>query len=458
MNPQCSSTRRAFLKHAAAGTAAFAAPLILRSRQLGAAAPSNHLRLAAIGCGGRAQSVILRHLALEPDARVVVACDCFGERREKMARDLNERYGSRVCEPAADFREVIARSDIDGVVVSTPDHWHMPIAYVAARAGKDMYVEKPLGPALRWSLRVREVVRRKNLVFQYGTQQRGDQTQFRRACEFIRNGYIGKVKEVLCWCPDMATQFDQAQKPPYGSTAAVEPPTGFDYDCWLGPAPEKPYTIDRCTRYGGFHIYDYSLGFIAGWGAHPLDIAQWGLDTDDTSPIRYEGTGLLPLRRRLWDTLESYDVRCEYASGVRLRLMGEREATPRLERMGIRFHDHGTRFVGEKGWIQVDRQALISSDRRLQDAKVEVSENELRLTRTTSHMRNFLDCMRSRATPLAPLDAAIRSDTISHLGNAAIRLERPVRWDPVAERVIGDDEAEAMLNRPLRAKWDMFAG
>lgn len=458
MKPGISSSRRDFLKHSAAGTAAFGAPMILGARLFGAAAPGNQLRLAAIGCGGRAQSVILRQLAPQADARVVVACDCFAERREKMAADLNARYGAKVCEPAADFRAVIARPDIDAVVVCTTDHWHIPIAYAAAQAGKDMYVEKPLGPALRWSLRLREVVQRKQLVFQYGTQQRGDQTQFRRACEFVRNGYIGQVKEVLCWCPDMASEFARAKVQPYGSTETVAPPAGFDYDRWLGPAPEKPFTVDRCTPYGGYHIYDYSLGFIAGWGAHPLDIAQWGLNTDDTSPVRYEGTGLLPLRRRLWDTLESYDVKCEYASGVRLRLTGLRAATPMLDRIGIRFHDHGTRFVGEKGWIQVDRQALMASDRRLQDAKVEVGGNEKRLLRTTSHMRNFLDCIRSRGTPLSSLEAAIRSDTISHLGNAAIRLDRPIRWDPVAERVVGDDEAEALLDRPRRAAWDVFTG
>ncbi len=457
MKPSLTTTRRGFLQAGVAGTAAFAAPLILRSTLRSADTPSNHLRLAAIGCGGRAQGVVVKQLAPQADARVVVACDCFADRREKMAATLNGIYGATVCAPVADYREVLARPDIDGVVVCTTDHWHMPIAYAAAHAGKDMYVEKPLGPALRWSLRVRDVVQRKKLVFQYGTQQRGDMVQFRRACEFVRSGYIGKVKEVLCWCPDMANEFARANVQPYGSIEAVAPPAGFDYDRWLGPAPEKPYTVDRCTPYGGYHIYDYSLGFIAGWGAHPLDIAQWGLNSDDTSPVRYEGTGLLPLRRRLWDTLESYDVRCEYASGVRLRLIGLRAATPLLDRLGIRYHDHGTRFVGENGWIQVDRQSLIASDRRLQDAKVEVAENEVRLTRTKSHMRNFLDCMRSRATPLAPLEAAIRSDTISHLGNAAIRLERPVRWDPKTERVLGDDEAEAMLDRPRRAGWDVFA-
>jgi predicted dehydrogenase len=375
-----------------------------------------------------------------------------------MAQDLNQHYGAKVCAPAADYREVLARPDIDGVIIATQDHWHVPIAHAAALAGKDFYVEKPLTPALAWAFKLREAVARKKVVVQYGTQQRGSQSQFRRACEFVRNGYIGKIKEVVCWCPDMVSEIKHAQVQPYGSIEPVEPPAGFDYDRWLGPAPEKPYTVDRCTRFGGYHIYDYSLGFIAGWGAHPLDIAQWGLDADSTGPVRCEGTGLLPQKGCLWDSLESFDMQCDYAGGVRLQLMGWRAAAPVLERRGIRARaSHGTHFIGDKGWITVDRSALLASDRRLQSKEVEVSENEIRLKRTASHMRDFLDCMRSREATVSPLEAGIRSDTISHLGNVAIRLARPLRWDPVAEKVTGDDEANAMLDRAPRAKWNVFA-
>lgn len=416
---------------------------------------SEHLRLAAIGCGSRADYVLLRDFAEQPDARIVATCDCHEVRRGKMAADLNARYGSNVCTPVADFRTVLQRPDIDGVIVCTPDHWHMPIAHAAALAGKDMYVEKPLGPALRQSIMVRDLIARKKVVFQYGAQQRTVWAQFRRACEFVRNGYVGRIKEVLCWCPDMSDSFGLTSEP-YGAATAAPVPAGFDYDQWLGPAPERPYTVDRCTRFGAYHIYDYCLGHIACWGAHPLDIAQWGLDMDHTSPVRYEGTGLLPPKRKLFDTLESFDVHCEYASGVRLSLSGLRVAAPRLDRMGIRYHSEGVRFVGESGWIQVDREALIASDRRLQDKNVEVGANEKRLPRATSHARNFLDCMRSRATPISPMAAAVRSDTISHLGNAALRLERPIAWDPVAEKVVGDDEAERMLDRPVRAAWNLY--
>jgi predicted dehydrogenase len=446
--------RRQFL----AGAALLTAPMILPSRLFGAGAPSNHLRLALIGCGSRSRQIILQKLAPETDARLVLACDCFKERRETMALEMNKRYGSSVCSPIADHREVLARPDIDAVVIATQDHWHAPLAYAAALAGKDVYVEKPLTPALAWAFKLREAALRKKIVVQYGTQQRGDQSQFRRACEFVRNGYIGKISEVVCWCPDMSAEIQHAKVQPYGSIETVEPPADFDYDRWLGPAPEKPYTVDRCTRFGGYHIYDYSLGFIAGWGAHPLDIAQWGLDADAIGPVRCEGTGLLPPQGRLWDSLESFDVRCDYAGGVRLQLTGWRAAAPLLKRRGIHARaSHGTHFIGDKGWITVDRSALLASDRRLQSRDMEVSANEIHLRRPKSHMRDFLDCIRSRATAISPLEAAIRSDTISHLGDIAIRLARPLRWDPAAEKIIGDDEATAMLDRPLRAKWNAFA-
>lgn len=446
-------SRRRFLARAGV-----AAPLILtlRGEGGGAASPGNHIRLAAIGCGSRAQVVLLQDFARQPDARIVAVCDSFAERRLKMAADLNAIYGSAVCQPVADFREVITRADIDALIVCTPDHWHMPIAFAGARAGKDLYVEKPLGPAWRQALRVRAEVEQRGVVFQYGTQQRTTWPQFRRACEFVRNGYIGKVREVICWCPDMAQSLTTSSRP-YGTTERSAAPEGFDYDEWLGPAPEKPYSVDRCTRQGAYHIYDYSLGHLAVWGAHPLDFAQWALDLDATSPVRYEGRGVLPPPRSLYDTLEAFDVRCEYANGIRLSLSSLRVAAPRLDRAGIRYHEEGVRLVGENGWIQVDRTALMASDRRLQERNAEVKEGELRMPRPSSHGRNFLDCVRDRSRPMSNLQAAVRSDTISHLANIAMRLERPIRWDPEKERVLDDPEAEAMLDRPVRPAWDLFA-
>lgn len=433
------------------------APMILPSRLLGRDAPSNHVRLAAIGCGLRGTENIGRGFIDQlPDARVVVACDTFREKRETFASRLNAKYGAKVCEPVADYREVLARSDIDAIVVSTQDHWHVPIAYAAALAGKDMYVEKPLSIAFAWSQKLRKVVNEKKVVFQYGTQQRGSQPQFRRACELVRNGYIGEVREVLAWCPDMSSQFALASVPPYGSTEPIAPPEGFDYDMWIGPAPMKPYTADRCTAYGGFHIYDYALGFIAGWGAHPIDIVHWGLNMDASGPTKCEAAGIIPPKGSLWDSIESWDLRCEYPGGIRMRLMGGRISEPVVKsRLGA-IREEGVMFIGSEGWVSVDRHALYSSDKKLQ--RHEVGENEIQLTRTKSHPRNFIDCIRSRQETISPLEAGIRSDTVSHLGDISIRTGRDIRWDPITEKIQGDEEASSMLDRPLRGKWDVFSG
>jgi predicted dehydrogenase len=441
--------RRSFLRLSTLA----AAPLVLPSGlRAGAAAPSRHVRIALVGCGSRAQSLVGALLGL-PDARIVLACDCFADRRQATSARINKHYAADVCAPAADYLEAVNRPDIDGVVVATPDHWHVPVAYAAAKAGKDLYVEKPLSPALRWAMRLRKVANEKKIVFQYGTQQRGSQRQFVKAVEFVRNGYIGKVNEVVVWAPDMASEISAAKVQPYGSIETAPVPEGFDYDRWLGPAPDAPYTIDRCTRFGAYHIYDYSIGFLGGWGSHPLDIAQWGLDTDHTSPVRYEGTGLLPLRGRLWNTVEAWDIHCRYATGVRLRFMSWRFAAMQFARANDRLAAraaHGTRFIGEDGWIQVDRSALLASDRALQHKDAALKPGERPLKHAASHMRDFIDCMKTRQPTLSPLESAIRSDTISHLSDLVVRLGRPIDWDPEAEKIINDPEADALLDRPLR--------
>jgi len=434
--------------------AAAAAPFIVPARVLGQQAPSKHITLAAIGCGGRGGgNVYHEFVKAQPDVRVVAACDCFADKREGFANLLNEHYGQKVCAPVADFREVLARDDIDGVVISTADHWHVPLAAYAAVAGKDMYVEKPLTVAMEWAWKLRKIAAERGVVFQFGTQQRSG-GEFTRTVELVRNGYIGKVTSIDAWCPDMSTQFSSASVPPYGAPGPAEPPAGLDYDRWVGPAPMKAYSPDRCTPFGGYHIYDYALGFIAGWGIHPLDIAQWGLDMDHSGPVRYEGTGTVPPNGSLWDSLESWDVHAEYANGVDLHFMGSRVAKPVLDRMDPQkrpWTDHGTTFFGTDGWISVSRNAVYASSKDLQNAQI--SESEKPVYRSGSQARNFVDCIRSRKAPISPLESAIRGDTICHLSDICIREGRPIRWDPAQERILDDEAATAYLDRPLRGPW-----
>ena len=447
------TTRRNLLKGAAAAAGAMAFPSIVPSTVFGQNAPSNRVNLAAIGCGGRGTDNCRHSILPIENARIIAAVDPWQNHRERFAKMANDKYGGDVCKPISDFREVLSRTDIDGVIVSTPDHWHVPIACYAAVAKKDMYVEKPLGVAMAWAWKLRDIIQKNQVVFQYGTQQRGDQRQFRRACELVRNGYIGKVQRVDAWCDDMSTQFGSASEKPYGSTKPSEPPKDLDYDLWVGPAPMKPCTADRVTCFGIYHIYDYALGFIAGWGAHPLDIAQWGLDMDNSGPVRYTGTGIIPPKGSLWDSIESWDVACEYANGVQMRFMSHRIAEPVVKKYHYVWRTHGTTFHGDKGWVSVDRSGLYCSDKALQT--YQPKESDLRLYETQSQARNFVECMKTRKPTINPLESAIRSDTISHLSDICIRTGRPIQWDPAKEQIVGDAEAAKMLDRPIRAPWKL---
>ncbi len=449
-------SRRIFLKSAAALAAA---PAIVPASVFGRTAPSNRVNLAAIGLGSRGSGNVWQDfVATQDDMRLVAACDCFASRRTEFAAKVNEFYGGKVCQPMADWREVLARKDVDGVIISTPDHWHVPIACHAARAKKDMYVEKPLGVSMNWAWTLRRIAAANNVVFQYGTQQRSS-AEFTRAVELVRNGYIGKIAHVDAWCSDMRSPgwYAEVFAEHFKDTEPAPVPDGLDYDMWIGPAPMKPYTRTRCTEWGSYHIYDYALGFIAGWGAHPLDIAQWGLDMDHTSPIYYEARrGEIP-EGGLFDTVENWDVRCRYANGVTLRFMSDRVAkdVPGLmdDPKTRPFTDHGTTFRGEGGWISVSRGALYASPKSLQTTHIR--EDEKPVIRSTSQGRNFVECMRSRRPTVNPLESAIRSDTISHLSDLAIRLGRTIRWDPERELIVPDAESTDRLGRRLREPWKL---
>jgi glucose-fructose oxidoreductase len=427
-------TRREFVRGSALAAASVAFPTIVPSTAFGRGAPNNRVTLAMIGTGSRGTDV-MRGFAHHDDVQFLAVCDPFRDRREAAQAWLNEKYGGQVVEAYRDFREMLARDDIDGVVVCTPDHWHVPAAVYAARAGKDMYVEKPLGVCLPWAWELRRTIQRYGSVFQYGTQQRSS-WEFRFACELVRNQYIGRLQRIEAWCPDVSDDWNAFQVQRYGSTEPAPVPEGFDYDLWLGPAPEAPYTVDRCRREGSFHVYDYALGFIAGWGAHPLDIVQWGMDADDSGPVYFDGRGEIPVKGLL-DTIAWWDVDCEYANGVKLHFMCHRLAEDIVMKYRERWVGHCTTFFG--------------SDPKL--LKIKLRPDDIHLYRSPGQDRNFIDCVKTRQPTVNPIESAIRSDTISHLSNIAIRAGRPIRWDPATEQIVGDEHAARMLSRPLRAPW-----
>jgi glucose-fructose oxidoreductase len=441
-------SRRSFLKTSTG--ALLTVPTIIPSSVFGnaqAAPPSERVTLGHIGVGGRGTAVQQEFQKL-PAAQCVAVCDPFRSKREERAAAIDQHYAEeraqgsyKGCATYNDFRDLLAREDIDAVVIATPDHWHVPIALEAVRAGKDVYVEKPLGLSFEQDRILREVVNRYGAVFQYGTQQRSDR-DFRYACELVRNGRIGKLHTMHVWCTLGGAG---------GSTQTEPVPEGFDYDMWLGPAPSVPYTADRCRPCGTFWIMPYSIGYIAGWGVHPLDIAQWGHGSDNSAPVEYEGTGTIP-SDGLYDVIESWDTTLRYADGVEVRYVSSDRVRPLIESYR-RPNDHGTTFIGDKGWVSVDRGGLYADPPSLLNS--EIGLNEIHLYESGNHWQNFVDCIKSRKETISPIDTAVRVDTLSHLCDIAIRLGRKIRWDPVTERISGDSDAERMLTRPMRAPWTL---
>ena len=420
-------SRRGFLKGAAG--AAFALPTVVHSTVLGANPPNGRVAVGHIGVGGQGGGLMGGFMGL-PMGQSVATCDPVKDRREGRAAQVEKYYASRRdrgtfkgCTPYRDFRDLLARDDIDAVVVGTPDHWHVPIALAAVKAGKDIYVEKPLGISVAHNQALREAVHRYGAIFQYGTQQRCFNTHCARGCELVRNGYIGELKAIHVVAPNGAT----------GGNPTPQPiPAGLDYDLWLGPAPVTPYTRDRVFGGGRWHIYDYALGFIAGWGAHPLDIAHWGYPH---IPVEYEGTGLIPTHG-LFDTVVNWDVRGRYASGVEFTLKAGGDKTT---------------FVGTEGWVAPSRGRISADPPSL--LKVKLKPDEIRLLQDNHHYRNFLNAVLSRRTPASDIDSAVQSDFMSHLGDIAIRTRRKITWDPESEQIVGDPAASRMLTRPLRSPW-----
>jgi len=402
-----------------------------------------------IGCGGRMGGLGLGGFGKLPGARVVAAVDPFKDRREKFAAQLNKKYGGEYCKPVEDYREVLANKDIDGVVVATPDHWHVPIAIAAARAGKDMYVEKPLGLSIEWAKILRKELATNNRVFQYGTQQRSGAAA-RTAMELVWNGHIGEIQRVDVSSPHLS--------PKHRSNAAEEPvPAGFNYDLWLGPAPQKPYSKARITNnVGAWHCYDYALGFIAGWGAHPLDILQWGLQSDDTCPVECEGKGAWN-KDDLCNTVRTWDIRLKYASGIPVRFMDAANAKSVIGAYHPRMRGNDTVFHGSDGWVCYSRGVcyLHKGGDYVNTDQIDRSGDKKKAYVSNSQHGNFVDCMKSRKPTINPIESAIRSDTISHLGNIAVRTGRKLSYDPDKEVITGDDAANAMLNRPARKGYEV---
>lgn len=447
---KCSTpSRRQVLGGALA--AALGLPGLVPSSALGLAgttSPSNRVVLGCIGLGIQGMGN-MRTFRGNPDCQVVAVCDVHETQRLNAKHAVDEFYSNKDCAAYNDFRELIGRKDLDAVQITAPDHWHTLIAMEAVRQGKSMYCEKPFGWSFRAAQAVQKAVKQSKIVFQFGTQQRSG-GKFRFACELVRNGKIGKLQTILVGVPGSWTCPKQATEPV---------PKELDYNLWLGPAPEAPYSFQRCRpwtqgskEFGGYSIWycisDYCMGMIGNWGIHHLDIAQWGNGSELSGPTEIEGTGTFP-KDMLTDTAVSWQIENRYANGVKLIHMDDGAA--RKHPQQVAGYGHGVLFLGTEGWVHVDRAKIDANPKSL--LKTTIAPNEVHLFKSDNHHVNFIDAVRGRVQPAAPIDIAFRSDTLCNLEQIAIKLGRKLRWDPVQETFLGDDEANRMLDRPMRGPW-----
>jgi predicted dehydrogenase len=434
-------SRRQFLATAACVTGAMAVPTILPSSVFGAdaqTAPSNKITLGCIGVGGMGTENMKSFLG-HPDCRVVAVCDVSESKRQKAKERVDTQYGDQGCAMIADWRALIARKDIDTVMIATQDHWHSLIAVAAAKAGKDMYCEKPMGVSIEDGQAIRDAVRKHKRVFQAGTWQRSAR-DFRFTCELARNGYFGKLHTVEVATD--GTKFTAGYKGPRNPQPAPPVPAGFDWDMWQGPAQQHPYHPAR-TSGDWFMISDYSRGWTVNWGVHHLDIALWGCPELGTEPFEIES-------RVTWrnegftDTVNEWDATYTYANGLKLVFQDQKKMPT------------GCRFIGDKGWLRVDRHwenhpGLVASDDSLLEIKLR--PDDLRLYKSQNHAVNFLECVRSRKDPVSDVDSTHKASYLGLLTEVAGRLEQKLKWDPKKEQFIGNDEANRLLHRTMHNGW-----
>ena len=458
MNATTQTSRRDFLRVSGLAGAALGFPTIIPARVLGADAPSNKINILQIGCGRIARGMDMPGILKQGAARIVAVCDVDSLRaadaRDMVEAHYKERNIGLTAAVYGDYRKALEHPDIDAVAVSTPDHWHAEPVIAAAMAGKDIYVQKPLSMTIAEGRAVSDVVQARQRMFQIGSQQRSS-PQFRRACEIVRNGRIGKVHTIKIGLPS---------DPSGGSTDEIAVPANLDYAMWLGSTPQVPYTRDRVhpqgpdlkTRYGErpgwLRIEDYCLGMITGWGSHHVDIAHWGMDAELTGPVSIEGKAEFP-KAGLWNVHGPYHIEMSYANGVTIII------------------DHtlpnGVRFEGSDGWIFVTRGAervtssdplakgapekvLVASKPEIIDTPPGESEIRLHASPNNDHHLDWITSIQTRKPAVTTPEIAHRSTSACITGWIAMKLGRKLSWNPETEEFGNDDAANAMRSRPQR--------
>ncbi len=419
-------TRRSFLKGtavAAGTTVAF--PAIVPSSVFGAYSPSNRIVMGAIGVGSQG-SGDMRGFLSKSEVQMVAVCDVDKSHRDNAKKIVDQRYRNSDCTAYLDFRELIGRGDLDAVQLAMPDQWHAIPAIAAARAGLDIHGQKPLARSIREGRAICNAVHRYGRVWQTGSQQRSE-WRFRRACELVRNGRIGKILKVEVGLPT-------------GGATDVKPvtqvPEGLDWNFWLGPAPYVPYR--GVVHWNWRWIMDYSGGQLTDWAGHHIDIAHWGMGWDYTGPVEIEGKGNYP-KEGLYNVPTEYKFACKYADGTIMTVANNQQLT------------QGAKWYGEKGWIHVNRGGLSASNEKI--LREEIAPNETKLYESRDHKQNFLDCVKSRKLTICPVEVGHRSISVALLGEISMLTGRKIKWDPEKEKINGDSEASALLGRSYREPW-----
>ena len=424
------TNRRGFLKRTLITGAAASAPFILPPAARGA---GDRIALGCIGVGSMGTNNMKSFAGLDA-CRVVAVCDPYKDRRDKAKGLLDARYGDNGCAAYSDYREVIARDDIDAVVITVQDHWHALIATAAARAGKDMYCEKPLGVSVQECRAIRDTVRGNKRVFQTGTWQRS-LAKFQRACTLARNGYLGSIRTIEVAAPGPRYQ------PKYTGPMGPQPvPDGFDWKMWRGPAPAAGYNPGRVAWPDWYLIWDYCVGFICNWGVHHLDIANWGCPRVGALP--FEVTCSADYRNEgFTDNVNGWDATLAYPDGLTVRFKDSSK------------QKQGCKFIGDEGWVHVNRKGITAEPESL--LTLEFKETDARLTDSTNHGANLLACMRTREDPVSDVDAALAASNLGMVADIAARLKTALKWDPETERFTNNNPANAMLHRPMHNGWEL---
>ena len=431
--------RRRFIKKAGAVTSgAIAFPYFVPSSALGldgSIAPSNRVTIGLIGAGDRGMHVLKEGFLPSPKAQVTAVCDTAKWRVKGGIETVDEVYGTKGCVGHADFRDLLADKSIDAVYIATPDHWHTPASIYAAKAGKDVYSEKPVTLTVAQGQALCATMKRYGRIFQSGTQTRSSE-RLRHACELVRNGEVGKPLRLEIYLPNSRSVEERNLK---AGMPRIEPiPDGFDYDLWLGPAPSVPYQ-GSCFWDWRWRS-DYGGGYITDWGTHLLDFAQWMIGADGSGPTSVEGKGER-MTGGLWNVHTKYDVEFTYASGVKVTVKEGGEG------------QGGLKVTGSEGWFTYswNSQSIAAGSREYQEVKIK--PDGIHLYQSNNHADNFLSSVRSRQQPISPAEVGHRSASLCHLAVIAMDVGKKLTWDPVTERFGNSDEANRMLTRAMRSPW-----